>query len=265
MALSACSRRLSGSVRARALSGTASGGQPLGLRSSNTLSGLDALSHDLDGPILCAAGKDNALDALGFFVSSPPAAASKLLGLTALGRLPPARRAQLDAENDAEHTLQRPRRPSAGPLWRPSALCSSSSMNALVSPGHSLVHSQVHARPQVPASSIPACAASPLIRPSDEQLLPGPTAAQAHARARRTPRAASSAVRAHLGAPAGTSELNPQQAIYAVAPALVRAQTCPRHRCHPLRQYHQHPSQDRSCVSRAARRSPCPPSPHPRA
>ncbi|KAI0822572.1 hypothetical protein BC628DRAFT_670784 [Trametes gibbosa] len=141
-ALSACSRRLSGTVRARALSGAASGGQPLGFRTSNTYSSLDALALNLEGPTIeCAAVKDNGLDALGFSIASPLVASSKLLGLTALGRPPPARCLQLD-ENDAEHTLQLPRRPSAGLLWRPSTLCTSSSMNAFLSPGHSLVHSQ---------------------------------------------------------------------------------------------------------------------------
>ncbi|EIW57185.1 uncharacterized protein TRAVEDRAFT_29376, partial [Trametes versicolor FP-101664 SS1] len=122
MALSACSRRLSGSVRARACSVTLStASQPLAFRSSNTLSGLDALCHDT--PALCTSGKDTALDAvgLGLLAGSAHAPSHKQLGLSALGRPRPARRSP--NENDAADTLRR--QPSAGPLWRPPGLCSS--------------------------------------------------------------------------------------------------------------------------------------------
>ncbi len=95
MALSACSRRLSGSVRARACSVTLStASQPLAFRSSNTLSGLDALCRDTAA--LCTSGKDTALDAVGLGLLAGPAPATashKHLGLSALGRpRPPARR-----------------------------------------------------------------------------------------------------------------------------------------------------------------------------
>lgn len=102
MALSACSRRLSGSVRARACSVTLStASQPLAFRSSNTLSGLDALCHDT--PALCTSGKDTALDAvgLGLLAGSAHAPSHKQLGLSALGRPRPARR----SPNGASHSL----------------------------------------------------------------------------------------------------------------------------------------------------------------
>lgn len=102
MALSACSRRLSGSVRPRACSVTLSTTcQPLAFRSSNTLSGLDALCRDT--PILCTPGKDTALDAVGLgrFTESAPASSHKHLGLSALGRPRPARR----SPNGASHSL----------------------------------------------------------------------------------------------------------------------------------------------------------------
>ncbi|KAI9061177.1 hypothetical protein FKP32DRAFT_1542678, partial [Trametes sanguinea] len=120
MNLSACSRRLSGSIRARALSMTASVGQPLGLRSSNTLSSLDIRGHDVLWT--SESGGDNALDALGFISGATPTGICKQATFAALGRPPPVR-APRKAENDTASTPSR--HPSAGPLWRPAALCSS--------------------------------------------------------------------------------------------------------------------------------------------
>ncbi|KAI0366163.1 hypothetical protein BV20DRAFT_902720, partial [Pilatotrama ljubarskyi] len=119
MALSACSRRLSGTVRSRALSVSASGGHAPGLRTSSTLSSLDNLCGDV---AMSVSGQDNALDTLQVLSSSTLGPPRKGLNFATLGRARPARRSQ-DAENDTESAF--PRKPSAGTLWRPGVLCSS--------------------------------------------------------------------------------------------------------------------------------------------
>lgn len=122
MALSACSRRLSGSVRARACSVTLStASQPLAFRSSNTLSGLDALCRET--PALCTSGKDTALDAvgLGLLAGPAPAHSHKHLGLSALGRPRPARR----SPDGASHSLS-VKQPAPARVQSACRLCSSS-------------------------------------------------------------------------------------------------------------------------------------------
>ncbi|KAI0351744.1 hypothetical protein OH77DRAFT_850479 [Trametes cingulata] len=103
MALSACSRRLSGSVRSRALSVSAAGGHPVGLRSSSTLSTLHNLDEDAAGA--CISGKENGFDALGFHLTANPTLdrCSKGLGFATLGRPRPARQTQ----NGTSRTLPR--------------------------------------------------------------------------------------------------------------------------------------------------------------
>ena len=94
-ALSTCSRRISGSVRTRALSMTTSGSHPLGLRSSNTLSSLDLLAAQdaLKASISTSGSTGCALDALGFLSCSTSVNSNtKHHSFATLGRIPPPRK-----------------------------------------------------------------------------------------------------------------------------------------------------------------------------